>query len=94
MTYLPLIAIFALVGCSPSTGPNSYGATGSSNTPTEAPVASSESTTKQSPPSAGGSGIHTEDRIVGNWEQGDAVNAIYLVIKADGTFSTRDWDAL
>ena len=95
MKYLPLIAaIISLIGCSSNTDSDASGDIGSSNTPVVAPVASSEPTAQHPRESANETGIHAADRIVGNWKRGDNVKAIHLLINADGTFSTRDWDAL
>lgn len=57
-----------------------------------APVASSEPRAQHPRESANETGIHAADRIVGNWKRGDYVKAVHLLINADGTFSTRDYD--
>ena len=95
MKYILLLATgMMFIGCSPSTNSNSSDDIGSSGTPNVAPSNSNESTTQESSEPDEASQKDTVDSIVGSWKHGDNIKAIHLVFNADGTFSTRDWDAL
>ena len=91
---LLLTTVMMFTGCSPSSDSKPSGHSGSSNTPNIAPTNSNNSTTHQTSEADDHSQNRTADRIVGRWQHGDNIKAIHVLFNADGTFSTRDWDAL
>lgn len=96
MKYILLFTtIVTIAGCSPRNTPHSPDDTGSSSgTPNVAPSNSNDSRSEETSKSENAAEKHTAKDIVGNWKHGDNIRAIYLVLNTDGTFSTRDWDAL
>ena len=96
MKYILLLTtVMMIVGCSPGNNPGSPDDIGSSSgTPSVAPSNSNDSKSQETLKSDNDPQKHTAENIVGSWKHGDNIRGIHLVFNADGTFSTRDWDAL
>ncbi len=95
MKYLLLIAaIVTFTGCSLNSNSNSSPDDGSPNASSIAPVNPSEPPADKPREVRDESDILAAEKIVGDWKHGEHINSINLEIKSDGTFSTRDFDAL